>query len=128
MFGFFGCWFPFHIQRLSSVYLTDHPNFDHLNYWLYLVTGIFYYFSSTLNPILYNVMSERMRNAFKDVLCGTKRVQHIKVNSSQARTSCCSDRPLVQEPSAMTLPKNVVKISRHTIELNIIKIKLKDIE
>lgn len=73
-------------------------------------------------------MSDRMRNAFKDVLCGVKQQQRILVNTSQTRAnSCSSDRPLVQETTRLKSQGDVVEISRHTIELNIIKIKLKDI-
>lgn len=39
---------------------------------MFFITGILYYFSSTVNPILYNVMSNRYRTAFKEILCGRK--------------------------------------------------------
>lgn len=72
-------------------------------------------------------MSERMRNAFKDVLCGVKQQQRILANTSKTRAnSCSSDRALLRE-TARLKSTDVVEISRHTIELNIIKIKLKDI-
>lgn len=32
-------------------------------------TGVFYFLSSTINPILYSVMSKRFRRAFRDKLC-----------------------------------------------------------
>lgn len=35
-----------------------------------MISGICYYISSTINPILYNVMSARYRQAFKNTLCG----------------------------------------------------------
>nr|XP_023022279.1 neuropeptides capa receptor-like [Leptinotarsa decemlineata] len=70
--GFFICWCPFHIQRLLSVYMNNSNDFDELNYWMYTVAGVLYYISSTVNPIVYNVMSNRMRNAFRQVICGVE--------------------------------------------------------
>ncbi|KAL3267208.1 hypothetical protein HHI36_011344 [Cryptolaemus montrouzieri] len=64
--GFFCCWAPFHAQRLVILYASDWKYIHEFNVWMFFVTGIFYYFSSTLNPILYNVMSRKMRVAFID--------------------------------------------------------------
>jgi neuromedin U receptor 1 len=77
--AFFVCWAPFHAQRLLVIYGSDYTE---INTWMFFITGILYYFSSTLNPILYNVMSDRMRNAFKEVLCGVKQKRNIKRNST----------------------------------------------
>ncbi|CAH2000295.1 unnamed protein product [Acanthoscelides obtectus] len=84
--GFFACWCPFHAQRLLSVYLKDYEFFDEINYWMYISSGVFYYFSSTLNPILYNVMSDRMRNAFKEVICGMKKKKRRRTTLSRNTT------------------------------------------
>ncbi|KAJ3658846.1 hypothetical protein Zmor_010565 [Zophobas morio] len=77
--GFFVCWAPFHAQRLLVIYGADYRE---VNTWMFFITGILYYFSSTLNPILYNIMSDRMRSAFKEVLCGVKRKRNKKRNST----------------------------------------------
>uniref|UniRef100_A0A6P7GH40 Neuropeptides capa receptor-like isoform X1 n=1 Tax=Diabrotica virgifera virgifera TaxID=50390 RepID=A0A6P7GH40_DIAVI len=93
VFGFFISWCPFHTQRILSIYLNNHSHFDELNYWLYITAGVFYYSSSTLNPILYNVMSEKMRNAFKEVICGWKidprssRASFVKSDTSYLNTN-----------------------------------------
>ncbi|KAK9885618.1 hypothetical protein WA026_012382 [Henosepilachna vigintioctopunctata] len=63
--GFFCCWAPFHAQRLMVIYASHWEYIKQFNYWMFWATGILYYFSSTLNPILYNLMSRKMRNAFK---------------------------------------------------------------
>ncbi|XP_057670901.1 neuropeptides capa receptor-like [Diorhabda carinulata] len=70
VFGFFICWCPFHTQRILSTYMIGSPRFEEVNYWLYITSGVFYYFSPTLNPILYNLMSEKMRLASKQIICG----------------------------------------------------------
>ncbi|XP_078048530.1 neuropeptides capa receptor-like [Augochlora pura] len=64
---FFICWAPFHAQRLMYVYMGE--SFADINGWLYVPSGCLYYFSTTINPILYNVMSVRYRDAFKETLC-----------------------------------------------------------
>jgi hypothetical protein len=67
--GFFVCWAPFHAQRLLYVYAKNAPNFREINEIMYYITGCFYYCSATINPILYNVMSVRYREAFRETLC-----------------------------------------------------------
>ena len=64
--AFFICWAPFHTQRLLYVTWKDwqFPSDDvfHLiNEKLFYISGCFYYLSSTVNPILYNVMSAKYR-------------------------------------------------------------------
>lgn len=73
VFCFFLCWAPFHAQRLIYMYANQSPYFYKLNEWMFYITGILYYLSSTLNPILYNVMSNKYRTAFREILCGAKR-------------------------------------------------------
>ncbi|XP_076282839.1 neuropeptides capa receptor [Lasioglossum baleicum] len=65
---FFICWAPFHAQRLMYVYM-DELSFADINGWLYVPSGCLYYCSTSINPILYNVMSARYREAFKETLC-----------------------------------------------------------
>ncbi|GFN84735.1 neuropeptide capa receptor [Plakobranchus ocellatus] len=66
--AFFVCWAPFHAQRLMTMYVADDDWTEELldaqNHIFYL-SGVLYYFSSTVNPLLYNVMSKRYRKAFK---------------------------------------------------------------
>lgn len=66
---FFICWAPFHAQRLVYVYAQDSDYYPDLNEWLYILSGCLYYFSTTVNPILYNLMSVKYRNAFKQTIC-----------------------------------------------------------
>lgn len=59
--------------------------FNEYNEWIYHITGCFYYFSSTVNPILYNVMSAKYRNAFKWV---TEATQLFSYPLAQDSNSC----------------------------------------
>ena len=59
--AFFLCWAPFHAQRLLYVYFKHSILFRTINEALMFISGICYYLSSTINPILYNVMSAKYR-------------------------------------------------------------------
>lgn len=37
--------------------------------YVHLISGVFFYISSAVNPILYNLMSTRFREMFKEVMC-----------------------------------------------------------
>ncbi|XP_051161880.1 neuropeptides capa receptor isoform X2 [Leptopilina boulardi] len=65
---FFICWAPFHAQRLIYVY-DESGALTSVNDWLYPIAGVLYYFSTTVNPILYNVISAKYRIAFRETLC-----------------------------------------------------------
>lgn len=70
--AFFICWAPFHTQRLMAIYLhkEDWTAQIHVVFnVLYYISGILYYVSSTINPILYNIMSLKFRQAFKNTIC-----------------------------------------------------------
>lgn len=65
--AFFVCWAPFHAQRLFAVYAQGSEGaalsiaYTVVTY----VSGVFYYLSTTINPLLYNLMSNKFREAFK---------------------------------------------------------------
>ncbi|XP_066246582.1 pyrokinin-1 receptor-like [Euwallacea similis] len=68
--AFFVCWAPFHAQRLLAVYLSDASQEAQATYfqmYLYLMytSGVLYYLSTCINPLLYHIMSNKYRNAFK---------------------------------------------------------------
>ncbi|KAK2585017.1 hypothetical protein KPH14_008543 [Odynerus spinipes] len=101
--AFFICWAPFHVQRLIAIYGTDSK--DHVSSkskWvasLYLmmtyVSGVLYYVSTTINPILYNIMSNKFRVAFMETLSKSCRVSVLRqeqrsyssLSRSQQRTA-----------------------------------------
>ncbi|XP_033334211.2 neuropeptides capa receptor [Megalopta genalis] len=66
---FFICWAPFHAQRLLYVHGRGSDYYPDLNEWLYFMGGCLYYFSTTVNPILYNLMSIKFRKAFRETIC-----------------------------------------------------------
>lgn len=70
---FFISWAPFHAQRIIILYGKRWLNYELINKFLFAISGFFYYFSCTINPIIYNMMSNRYRVAFRETLCGKKR-------------------------------------------------------
>lgn len=68
--AFFACWAPYHAQRLMTLYNTNWTKLLlEVQSNLFFISGILYFVGSTVNPILYNVMSKRYRQAFKETIC-----------------------------------------------------------
>ena len=71
MFGI--CWAPFHTDRLMWSFIDQWASgqveiFQAYEY-VHVISGVFFYLSSAVNPILYNLMSTRFREMFKEVMC-----------------------------------------------------------
>lgn len=89
---FFISWAPFHVQRVVSLYGRGRlKNFDVINFFLYTISGFFYYFSCTINPIIYNMMSQRYRRAFRETLCGKKQHRLITTPRQLSRKTTSDD-------------------------------------
>lgn len=67
--AFFICWAPFQVQRLYAIYGFSTEETTASEILVYKVmtyaSGLLYYMSTTINPILYNIMSLKFRQAFK---------------------------------------------------------------
>jgi len=69
--AFFICWAPFHAQRLLAVYAQgsrdERPSDAMVTVYhtLTYTSGVLYYLSTTVNPVLYHIMSHKFREAFK---------------------------------------------------------------
>ncbi|XP_078120489.1 neuromedin-U receptor 1-like [Sander vitreus] len=61
------CWAPFHVDRLMWSYISEehHQVFKHVH----IISGVFFYLSSAVNPVLYNLMSTRFREMFSHFAC-----------------------------------------------------------
>ena len=68
--SFFLCWAPFHIQRMFAILVGQEPTDPQVNLYNLLtnISGVTYYLSATINPILYSIMSLKFRTAFKETL------------------------------------------------------------
>ncbi|XP_041836742.1 neuromedin-U receptor 1 [Melanotaenia boesemani] len=77
--GVFGvCWAPFHIERLLWSSVSQWTDLMHNVYqYVHLLSGIFFYLSSAVNPIIYSLLSTRFRECFRELVCS-----HLEDNSS----------------------------------------------
>ncbi|XP_064195060.1 neuromedin-U receptor 1-like [Anguilla rostrata] len=67
------CWAPFHSDRLVWSFISGWTVHQRLIFeYVHLISGFFFYLSSAINPILYNLMSTRFRDMFREVTsqCG----------------------------------------------------------
>ncbi|KAM9324020.1 growth hormone secretagogue receptor type 1-like [Gastrophryne carolinensis] len=58
------CWLPFHIGRL----LFADNLYYHLTQYLNLISMVLFYLSASINPMLYNIMSQKYRAAMSKLL------------------------------------------------------------
>ncbi|XP_055923791.1 substance-P receptor-like isoform X2 [Eupeodes corollae] len=70
--AFFLCWAPHHAQRLMAVYGSSigdtSPLYNEIYSILTYISGVIYFLSTCINPLLYNIMSHKFRDAFKVTL------------------------------------------------------------
>ncbi|XP_021171330.2 neuromedin-U receptor 1 [Fundulus heteroclitus] len=78
------CWAPFHVDRLMWSYM-DRESVQHQVIFetVHIISGVCFYLSSAVNPILYNLMSTRFRERFGHITCHSKACparSHFKMN------------------------------------------------
>ncbi|XP_074605513.1 pyrokinin-1 receptor-like isoform X2 [Brevipalpus obovatus] len=93
--AFFICWSPFHAQRLMAICLPNPTDLEERIFKILTsISGVTYYLSATINPILYSILSVKFRQAFKDTIgrCScrshpeTNRIGiHVEVESEYIR-------------------------------------------
>ncbi|XP_059145450.1 pyrokinin-1 receptor-like [Physella acuta] len=67
--AFFLCWAPYHTERLLVVYAPEWTETSRsIHHALFYVSGVMYYLSATINPVLYSIMSLKFRQAFRATL------------------------------------------------------------
>ncbi|XP_025410933.1 neuropeptides capa receptor [Sipha flava] len=111
--AFFLCWAPFHAQRLLYLYAKDAPYYPQVNELLYTIAGCFYYFSSTVNPILYNLMSMKYRRAFRETLCGYSGQRRNRMSRDLQSSFRDTTVPLNTMTSTTEFRKSVHRSTRH---------------
>ncbi|KAF6281071.1 neuromedin U receptor 2 [Rhinolophus ferrumequinum] len=63
------CWTPFHIDRLFFSFVEEWTeSLATVFNLIHVVSGVFFYLSSAVNPIIYNLLSHRFRAAFRNVI------------------------------------------------------------
>lgn len=126
--AFFVCWAPFHAQRLMVLYVQKWTKqLLDIQMILFYISGVLYYISSTINPILYNIMSLKFRKAFRDTLlwrsCQESRRPQLtysykfsrRMLHSDTKSEVCdqgSPLPIRRSSGAFPVMKNSVIVSR----------------
>lgn len=89
--AFFVCYAPLYLQRLLLAIITLCSNLNveisslsNFMAYLYVISGITFYFGSVINPILYNVISNKYRRAFID-LFRCRSLHKKRVNKSHQK-------------------------------------------
>ncbi|XP_060007222.1 neuromedin-U receptor 1 [Lagenorhynchus albirostris] len=80
------CWAPFHIDRLMWSLVSHWTEGLHLAFqYVHVISGVFFYFSSAANPVLYSLMSSRFQDTFRKALClGDRCRRHRSRRSSHS--------------------------------------------
>ncbi|XP_034035872.1 neuromedin-U receptor 1 [Thalassophryne amazonica] len=87
------CWAPFHTDRLMWSFISDWTDSHREIFeYVHIISGVFFYLSSAVNPVLYNLMSTRFREMFKEVMCHrthhvTPRTQSLSVTRITVRST-----------------------------------------
>nr|XP_029135068.1 neuromedin-U receptor 2-like [Labrus bergylta] len=64
------CWAPFHIERLLWSSISQWTDLMHNIYqYVHILSGVFFYLSSAVNPIIYSLLSTRFRECFRELMC-----------------------------------------------------------
>ncbi|KAK9528565.1 hypothetical protein VZT92_012718 [Zoarces viviparus] len=64
------CWAPFHIERLLWSSISQWTDLMYNIYqYVHIVSGVFFYLSSAVNPIIYSLLSTRFRECFRELVC-----------------------------------------------------------
>ncbi len=106
--AFFICWAPFHTQRLMVIYIPEKHWTDAMKTSfsiLFYISGILYYVSSVINPILYNIMSLKFRQAFKSTICRACRRRRYR-KQRQLQTYKFYSKPLTDSNTSALLKNN----------------------
>jgi hypothetical protein len=136
--AFFVCYAPMYLQRLLLAITTLNSNitfessfFSSFLAYLYVISGITFYFGSVINPILYNVVSNKYRRAFRDLFycrLANKKKLNKSINQNFYRTNRSQKRPIryctKQQSQQQIQEHNTIKISANLnqqITINIIK-------
>uniref|UniRef100_A0A8I5UNG7 Neuromedin U receptor 2 n=2 Tax=Pongo abelii TaxID=9601 RepID=A0A8I5UNG7_PONAB len=71
------CWAPFHIDRLFFSFVEEWTeSLAAVFNLIHVVSGVFFYLSSAVNPIIYNLLSRRFQAAFQNVISSFHKQWH----------------------------------------------------
>lgn len=98
------CWMPNQVRRIMAAAKPKQDwTYPYFKAYITLlpIADIFFYLSSVVNPLLYNISSQQFRSVFLQVLCCRLTLQHanrerfLRANQSSGARSSRSLRPLL---------------------------------
>ncbi|XP_054640669.1 neuromedin-U receptor 2 [Dunckerocampus dactyliophorus] len=64
------CWAPFHVERLLWSSIHQWTDLMHNIYqYVHILSGVLFYLSSAVNPVIYSLISTRFRECFRELVC-----------------------------------------------------------
>uniref|UniRef100_A0A4X2KBQ8 Neuromedin U receptor 2 n=1 Tax=Vombatus ursinus TaxID=29139 RepID=A0A4X2KBQ8_VOMUR len=112
------CWTPFHIDRLFFSFVEEWTeSLASVFNLIHVISGVFFYLSSAVNPIIYNLLSHRFRAAFLHVISPLGKHWYPKHSPSgppaQQDTFLHQECHLVNENASPTFPHSTAICSSH---------------
>lgn len=101
------CWAPFHIDRLLWSFITKWTEHMHTVFgYVHILSGVLFYLSSAINPVIYNLLSSRFRERFLQLMCNRLEVNisrssspHYRNTSQPKDQEITSSRTRAQHPN-----------------------------
>ncbi|XP_030066590.1 growth hormone secretagogue receptor type 1-like [Microcaecilia unicolor] len=86
--AFVFCWLPFHIGRILFAWtgIGQHTLYQ-VSQYLNLVSMLLFYLSASINPILYNIMSQKYRSAMSKILYHSQALKSRNVTRSEPNST-----------------------------------------
>ncbi|XP_078497190.1 neuromedin-U receptor 2-like [Lissotriton helveticus] len=97
------CWAPFHTDRLLWSFITHWTDVMHTTFqYVHILSGIFFYLSAAVNPIIYNLLSTKFRERFREIVC---RNPESSVSYSSSPAFCKTHKSPSHIASMVGLPE-----------------------
>ncbi|XP_062903355.1 neuromedin-U receptor 1 [Mobula hypostoma] len=104
------CWAPFHTDRLMWIQIAYKNGQMLILYQIvHVISGVLFYFSSAVNPILYNLMSTRFREMFKEVVCKRKSQSYKPTQYSTSVNRMTSHSTVLESSSCNGIPLSEIE-------------------
>uniref|UniRef100_A0A3B4AFP2 G-protein coupled receptors family 1 profile domain-containing protein n=2 Tax=Periophthalmus magnuspinnatus TaxID=409849 RepID=A0A3B4AFP2_9GOBI len=118
------CWAPFHIERLLWSSISHWTDLMHNIYqYVHILSGVLFYLSSAVNPIIYSLLSTRFRECFRELVCShvddsssirgsppfPKILLHPTLSGSrEERAQDCNAYPLLSHNLSLTMESTIL--------------------
>ncbi|CAF0966036.1 unnamed protein product [Adineta ricciae] len=126
--AFFICYAPLYLQRLllaiinlNANVLIKLPSLSNFMAYLYVLSGVTFYFGSVINPILYNLVSNKYRRAFRNLIYCRLLIRKTSTKKLQQKSRLIKNYPYNHPVSCqkqLVKPQIQFNITQKTIKIN----------